>query len=111
MAASKKPSASAKKTSTAKTKATAAKPRKTVAKKTSAPAPKKAAVKRSSSKKPHQVQSFRLTSETESFISSRITLQTIYWSVLSAVILIVGVLILNAQLDILETLNQISDGL
>ena len=107
MAASK-PSTSAKKKTTAKStkaKATTAKPRKTVSK----AAPAKKTVKRS--KRAQTLKSFRLSSETESFISSRITLQTIYWSILSTVILIVGILILNAQLDILDTLNQISEGL
>ncbi len=110
MAASK-PSASTKKKTTAKTtkakttKAAAAKPRKTVSK----AVPAKKTTKRA--KHAQSVRSFRLSSETESFISSRITLQTIYWSILSTVILVVGILILNAQLDILDTLNQISEGL
>lgn len=110
MAATKKPSASTKKKSTPKTKTAATKPQKAVVKKATAPT-RKTTAKRTAKKKVQSVQSFRLSSESESFISSRITLQTIYWSILSAVILIVGVLILNAQLDILDTLNQISDGL
>ena len=110
MATTKKPSASTKKKPATKAKTTAAKSNKSTVKKSVGPV-RKAVARRSSKKNAQTVQSFRLTSETESFISSRITLQTIYWSILSAVILIVGVLILNAQLDILDTLNQISDGL
>lgn len=75
--------------------------KKTVAKKPAA----------SKAKKAQSVRSFHLSRETESFISTSITRQTIYWAVLAIVILLVGVLILNSQLAILETLNQISDSI
>lgn len=84
-------------------KSTAKKPaaKKTASKKASAHATKAA------SKKPEHTQSLRLTKESQSFISSRITLQTVYWSILAIFILVIGVYILNVQLDILNTLEQI----
>lgn len=91
-------------------KKTTAKP---AVKKTAAKAPaKKATAKKSPSTKakPQVVQSFRVSRETENFISSRITMQTIYWAVFAITILVVGVLILNAQLEIIDTLNQLSEG-
>lgn len=98
--------AAQKKTSTTRkttaTKATAVK------KPTRAPAHKTSANKKTSAKEP--VRSFRLSRETENFISMRITRQTVYWTILAGVLLVVGLLILQSQLSILETLNQISEG-
>ncbi len=82
----------------------------TIPKKTAATATptKKKSVKR---KKSVSIQSFRLSHETEKFISSRITRQTIYWLIISLAILTTGLLILKAQLDILEILHGISGGI
>ena len=91
-------------------KKTTAKP---AAKKTVAKAPaKKTTAKKTAAKKAKQseVQSFRVSRETENFISSRITMQTVYWAIFAIAILAVGVLILNAQLEIIDTLNQLSEG-
>ncbi len=88
-------------------------PKKTAAKKVAAAPAKKPASKKTSTTKAApapRTESFRLSRESQSFISSRITLQTVYWSILAIVILIVGLFILNVQLDILETLDGISEG-
>lgn len=61
--------------------------------------------------KPITHRSFRLSSETEKFISSRITIQTVYWLILGVAILVMSLFVLKAQLEILETLNQISESL
>ena len=71
---------------------------------------KKAAPAKAKTKKPAPVQSFRMSRETEKFISSRITIQTFYWLIMGVAILIMGLLVLKAQLDILDTLDQISEG-
>lgn len=94
----------AKTTKKATTKSTASKSKSVAAKK---PASRPAA----KSKKAAPVQSFRLSRETEKFISSRITRQTVYWLILALAILAMGLLVLKAQLDILQTLNEISEGL
>lgn len=62
-------------------------------------------------KKATETHSFRLSRESENFISSRFTIQTVYWLVLALVILVFGIMILQAQLSIIETLDQISEGL
>lgn len=76
---------------------------------TKKPVARKATVK--TNKKATPTQSFRLSRETEKFISSRITIQTVYWIAIGLAVLAMGLLVLKAQLDILDTLNQISDGL
>lgn len=80
---------------------------KTTKKTTSKPAAKKSTAKAKSI----PVQSFRLTRETEKFISSRITIQTVYWFIFALAVLAMGLVVLKAQLDILDTLNEISNGL
>ncbi len=97
----KKPAAKA---ATTKKSTTQPVTKKTIAKK----APAKKATK---AKKSPQARSFHLSPDTEKFISSRITLQTVYWAVFAIVILAAGVYIINIQLDILDTLNQISEGM
>lgn len=64
----------------------------------------------SSAPKTKALTSFRLSKDTQSFISTRITLQTIYWSILAIFILVVGIYILNVQLSILDTLQSIQSG-
>ena len=71
---------------------------------------KKAVSAKAKTKKPAPVQSFRMSRETEKFTSSRITIQTFYWLIIGVAILIMGLLVLKAQLEILDTLNQISEG-
>lgn len=60
--------------------------------------------------KESEFQSFRLAKETQSFITASITRQTAYWAILSLVILAVSLYILNIQLDILNTLEQIEQS-
>ena len=105
-------STAASKPARAKKPAAKTSPKKTTAKKVAAAPAKKPASKKTSTKAASapRTESFRLSRESQSFISSRITLQTVYWSILAIVILIVGLFILNVQLDILETLDGISEG-
>ncbi|GEM_PF-7084867 len=102
--AKKKPATKpvAKKTTTAR-KTTTAK-----AATTKKPATQKAPAKRT---KQQELRSFRLSRDTQNFISSRITIQTVYWAIFAAAVLAAGVWVIFIQLDILETLNQISQGL
>lgn len=104
-------SSTKKKTTAAKPaakKTTAAKPRtaaaSTARKKPAAKAPTKTARK----KTPAKMQSFRLSRESEQFISTKITTQTVYWSILAIAILILGFKVLDAQLETLEALNQLA---
>lgn len=83
----------------------------TTTKKTTVKAKATPTKKSTSKAKPAAPQSFRLSRETEKFISSRITIQTAYWLILGVAILIMSLFVLKAQLDILETLNQISESL
>lgn len=105
----KKEAAKTTKKTTTKSKATSAASAKATK---SAPA-KKPAAKKSAAKatKAAPVQSFRLSKETEKFISSRITMQTVYWFIIGLAILAMGLVVLKAQLEILDTLNEISNGL
>lgn len=57
--------------------------------------------------KEQPVKSFHVAKEKEGFFNSRITLQTVYWSVFSIAILLLALWILNVQLDIIELLEQI----
>ena len=105
----------AKSTATPKIKKTTAKApaSKATARKTSAKAPakrapaKKAAPKKSTASKSAPVQSFRLAKSDQSFFTTRITIQTVYWSILSIVILLLALWILNVQLDIIELLDSV----
>jgi len=108
----------AKSTATPKTKKTTTKatkaPAKATARKATAKAPakrttaaKKSAPKKSATSKATPVQSFRLTKSDQSFFATRITMQTVYWSILSIAILLLALWILNVQLDIIELLDSI----
>lgn len=83
----------------------------TTTKKT-APKPKKAAATKakkttSKTKSPAPLQSFRLSQETQKFVSSNITRQTVYWTILAIFILVIGIYVVMIQLDILYLLEQI----
>lgn len=92
-------------------------PARTPSKKTkSTPSAKKvtkaiaATKKRTASKKVEKPQTLRLSKETQSFISTGITRQTIYWVILSVVILVTGLYIIQLQLSILNTLEQLESS-
>ena len=87
MATPKKP---ATKTTTAKRKPVA---KKTVARKSSKPAP---------------MQSFKVSRDEPPFLSFRVTKQTVYWSILLIFILLMQVWVLNAQLDVVESLDSLT---
>lgn len=53
------------------------------------------------------MRSFKLSPEAESFISARITKQTIYWAVFAIITLSICLYILLLQIDILNTLEEI----
>ncbi|MAU33858.1 hypothetical protein CMN23_01855 [Candidatus Saccharibacteria bacterium] len=83
-------------------------PRKTVAKK--APARKSPAKKRTTSKKTasQQMRSFKVyTNDTKTFRKVRFTRQTLYWTILLAVIMITQFWILNIQLEISQLTNEL----
>lgn len=89
--------------------------KKAPAKKTTAkkPATKKPAAKKTTAKKVEkqpEIKSFRLTKE-DKFFTTRVTLQTVYWSILSIVILVLVLWILNVQLETIELLDSINASL
>ena len=72
-----------------------------------ATAKKKKAVKRSAPKKAAKLESFKLSKETAPFISFRVTEQTVYWSILLILILVLALWILQLQIDVTDILNNI----
>ena len=76
-------------------------------------APKKKTAPKKSAKKPGllgpspKYTSFRVNKDIR-FMNMRVTRQTIYWSILLIFILIVQLWILNTQMDVLQTLNDIT---
>jgi hypothetical protein len=106
MATTKK-STETKRTTTDKKAAPAKKP---AAKTTPKAAPKKRTTTKRATAKVAKPVSFRLSRESQSFISTRITTQTVYWSILAIVILVLGIYVINIQLDILRTLQDLSDN-
>lgn len=84
--------------------------KKKVAAKTTA---KKAPAKKTTAKKnakPAEVKSFRLSRESQRFLSVRFTRQTVYWTIIAAALLIVGLMSLQAQINILQTLDEMSES-
>lgn len=77
--------------------------KKPVTKKT---AVKKTAAKKASTKQP-EMKSFKVSPQTGPFLTSRITIQTVYWSILLIFIMIMQLWILNIQLDIIEITDSI----
>ncbi|MBC7564676.1 hypothetical protein H7100_00375 [Candidatus Saccharibacteria bacterium] len=74
---------------------------KSVAKKpTKKPLKKVASKKRSTTKKPAEMQSFRVYKDTQPFTRIGFSRQTIYWSILLAFIIVTQLWILKIQLDI-----------
>ena len=88
-------------------------PKKIAAKTTAKKAPiKKPVAKKSAAKsaKPAEVKSFRLSRESQKFISVRFTRQTVYWTIIAVALLIVGLMSLQAQINILQTLDEMSES-
>jgi hypothetical protein len=77
---------------------------------------KKTTVKKTTSKrkptakKPKvvKVQSFKVSRNYPPFFSVKITKQTVYWSILLIVILLLQLWILNVQLDVIDVLDSIN---
>jgi hypothetical protein len=81
---------------------------------TKKPAPKKAAPKKPATKKTTKavkvvpMQSFKVAPDVPSFMTVRVTKQTVYWSILLIFILITQLWVLNAQLDVIDALDSIT---
>lgn len=69
---------------------------------------KKAAVKRV---KKVVVESFKLSPETSPFVSFRITDQTVYWSILLILILVLALWVLQIQVNISDILDSIKTAI
>lgn len=78
---------------------------KTPARKT--PTRKKPAARKSGAKKAEEMRSFRLYKNQTDFVSFRITRQTVYWSILLAVIVFTQLWILNIQMEIADLTNAL----
>jgi len=92
----------------------------TTAKKTptkKAPVTKKAPAKKATVKKQPKavaapaLKSFKLSKNPGPFLSARITRQTVYWSILLIIVLILEIWILNIQLDVIELTDSINNQL
>lgn len=64
--------------------------------------------KKKTSKKEPPMKSFKLSRETLPFLTFRVTKQTIYWSALLFVILILELWILSIQLNIIHITDSIN---
>ena len=53
-----------------------------------------------------QLKSFKVSKETAPFVSFRVTDQTVYWSILLILILVLALWILNIQININDLLNS-----
>jgi len=71
---------------------------------------KKVAVKKSAPRKARKVslESFKVARESAPFVSFRITDQTVYWSILLIMILVLALWVLQIQVDISEILDNIN---
>tara|TARA_B100001105_G_scaffold255129_1_gene253085 strand:+ start:458 stop:739 length:282 start_codon:yes stop_codon:yes gene_type:complete len=78
---------------------------KTPARKT--PTRKKPTARKSAAKKAEEMRSFRLYKNQTDFVSFRITRQTVYWSILLAVIVFTQLWILNIQMEIADLTNAL----
>jgi hypothetical protein len=94
--------APAKKTPTKKTAAQKAPAKKTSAKKTST---------KVASKKAAEPQSFRLAPNTENFFAFRPSVQTVYWLVLSGIVLALGVWVILLTARVQSLYDQIDSNL
>lgn len=74
---------------------------------------KKSTAKKSTSKKaakkPAKMESFKISRNDPPFFTLRVTKQTVYWSILLIFILVTQLWILNAQLDVIQTLDSITN--
>jgi hypothetical protein len=82
-------------------------PAKKTATKTKAPVKKSVVSKKKTAKKVAALRSFTVVSDSP-FFSTKITKQTIYWSILLIVILVTQLWILNVQLDVIQSLDALN---
>jgi len=74
-----------------------------------APSAKKPAAKKAPKvAKPAPMESFKVSRDEPPFFTLRITKQTVYWSILLIIILVAQLMVLNAQLDVIQTLDSIT---
>jgi len=68
---------------------------------------KKSPVKRIHKPKTVKLESFKIQKETGPFMSFKITEQTVYWLVVVLMVFLLGIWVLNIQMDLSELLDQI----
>jgi len=68
---------------------------------------KKKTAKKATPKKSAKMESFKLAKEPTPFVSFRVTEQTIYWSILLILILVLALWILQLQVDVSDILDNI----
>lgn len=69
---------------------------------------KKTLIKKTRSKKEEPMRTLRLSRESRPFITTRITKQTVYWSILLIFIMVMQLWILNIQLDVIKLTDSIT---
>ena len=68
---------------------------------------KKTPVKRVYKPKKVQLESFKIQKESKPFMSFKVTEQTVYWLVVVLLIFLLGIWVLNIQMDLSKLLDQI----
>ena len=70
---------------------------------------KKVTAKKSTARKPKTaaLESFKVSKEPYPFMSFHVTDQTVYWSILLILILLLGLWVINIQINISNILNSI----
>jgi len=57
---------------------------------------------------PKALKSFKVVKDTRPFVSFRVTDQTVYWSILLIMILVLALWVLQIQINITDTINSIN---
>ncbi len=69
---------------------------------------KKSLAKKPHSKKVQAMKSFKIYREKQPFLTTSITTQTVYWSILLIFVMLLQVWILNIQLDVIAVTDSLS---
>jgi cell division protein FtsL len=56
------------------------------------------------------MQSFRVFPDVKPFIQFKVTIQTVYWTILCLAILVLSIWILNTQMELLEIVQDIENS-
>jgi hypothetical protein len=59
---------------------------------------------------PKKMQSFRVFPDVKPFIQFKVTIQTVYWTILCLAILVLSIWILNTQMELLEIVQDIENS-